>query len=648
MRKSYQYLYCNTSQPHQVTALYPPGTTCGTTSGQTASYAANYDAWGNLTTRTYNSTTGTQTYDLQDLLVRWNGSVGNKAEWYMYDGGGSRVLRRSFDGTTTTITVYAFGMEEHQYQYSGSGATATTTNNTYYYSLGGKLLGTLSGTSTLATTFLLTDTLGSVVASVSNTAGSASVLGNQAYGPYGNQRYTKGTLGTSKGYTGQYNDSLTGLDYYNARYYDPVVGRFLSADMVQGNGQGMDPYAYVGGNPETRNDPTGKFFYNPGSGEGARFVGGGKPPVFFQYTVPEQTTYSLQPTYTPPPVTTNPFQHFWNWATGGITHQVNRIQDNYALNSAFRQPTDICQVASFRASTSVATSKGSEPIITLSVGEKVWAYNPKTHKKELQPIVHLWVRHDNDLVDLTIKSTVSTQHGTSKREKSEVIHTTQKHPFLTKEKGFVIAGKLTISMHVVNINGSIGTIVGWKVIPGSMDMYNLEIAQDHTFTVGGGQWIVHNCGGYDDTGDINLKGASYKDIVARLPKSVRDQVEVNAQPNANGMYGVRWKWKSGNEAWDVHLHSADPNAPPGSYSSNGWILRVTRKPWGASGLQKSSSMDDQGNWVKYKDATDIQKTDSHIPISEQIEDPSSPFFQSDMPLNPEEPLIGPEEPLIEP
>ncbi len=24
-------------------------------------------------------------------------------------------------------------------------------------------------------------------------------------------------------------------------------------------------------------------------------------------------------------------------------------------------------------------------------------------------------------------------------------------------------------------------------------MYNLEVAQDHTFTVGGRQWIVHNC-----------------------------------------------------------------------------------------------------------------------------------------------------------
>ncbi len=28
-------------------------------------------------------------------------------------------------------------------------------------------------------------------------------------------------------------------------------------------------------------------------------------------------------------------------------------------------------------------------------------------------------------------------------------------------------------------------------------MYNLEVARDHTFTVGVGEWVVHNCGGSD-------------------------------------------------------------------------------------------------------------------------------------------------------
>ncbi len=129
------------------------------------------------------------------------------------------------------MTVYAFGLEEHSY--TGSG---TLLSSTYYYSLAGKLIGALDAS---GTTFYLTDALGSLLASFSNTANSAALKSNQLYGPYGNARYTAGTLNTAKGFTGQYNDALTGLDYYGARYYDPVAGVFLSADQVQGNPQGM-------------------------------------------------------------------------------------------------------------------------------------------------------------------------------------------------------------------------------------------------------------------------------------------------------------------------------------------------------------------------------------------------------------------------
>jgi RHS repeat-associated protein len=187
-----------------------------------------------------------------DHLVAWNAGSTNQ-QWYAYDASGNRVLLRSTTSSGTSITTYAFGLEEHLY-----GATGINTGNTYYYSLGGRLIGALTGITTLTPQFFLTDALGSVLATFSATAGSAAVLGNQVYGPNGNQRYTQGSMGTAKGYTGQYADA-TGLDYYNARYYDPIVGLFVSADTVQGNEQGMDPYAYVAGNQETMNDPTGHW-----------------------------------------------------------------------------------------------------------------------------------------------------------------------------------------------------------------------------------------------------------------------------------------------------------------------------------------------------------------------------------------------------
>jgi len=238
-------LYCNT-QPHQLSGVYASGSTCSSKNG--AVYTSGYDNWGNVTSRTYSGTTATLSYDLFDHLTQWYVSATNQ-EQYLYDASGERVLRRSTNTSGTTLTVYAFGLEDHQY--SGGG---TNQANTYYYTLAGRLLGALDSN---GTTFYLTDTLGSVLLSFTNVAGGASIKAGQVFGPYGNARYHAGTFNTAKGFTGQYNDGLTGLDYYGARYYDPVVGVFLSADSVDGNALGDNPYAYVGGNPETFSDPSG-------------------------------------------------------------------------------------------------------------------------------------------------------------------------------------------------------------------------------------------------------------------------------------------------------------------------------------------------------------------------------------------------------
>ncbi len=99
-------------------------------------------------------------------------------------------------------------------------------------------------------------------------AGGASVQANQLFGPYGNVRYNPGTFNTAKGFTGQYNDPFSGLDSFHARYYDPVVGVFLSADSVQGNLAGLNPYGYVGDNPETYADPSGQMYVpDPNNGQ---------------------------------------------------------------------------------------------------------------------------------------------------------------------------------------------------------------------------------------------------------------------------------------------------------------------------------------------------------------------------------------------
>jgi len=55
-------------------------------------------------------------------------------------------------------------------------------------------------------------------------------------------------------------------------------------------------------------------------------------------------------------------------------------------------------------------------------------------------------------------------------------------------------GQIKLGMHMLRADGTYGVVTGWKVVPGAQVMYNLEVAQDHTFTVGVGEWVVHNCG----------------------------------------------------------------------------------------------------------------------------------------------------------
>lgn len=108
--------------------------------------------------------------------------------------------------------------------------------------------------------FLASDGLAS--ANVALTSGTAGLTAAVMYGPYGSSRYSSGTMPMDYGFTGQHQDATSGLSYFNARYYDPVAGQFITPDTIlPGNGfdiLGLSRYAYVEGNPESRTDPTGR------------------------------------------------------------------------------------------------------------------------------------------------------------------------------------------------------------------------------------------------------------------------------------------------------------------------------------------------------------------------------------------------------
>jgi RHS repeat-associated protein len=104
-------------------------------------------------------------------------------------------------------------------------------------------------------TYLHTDHLGSASLTTDATGGVANEM---RYYAYGGTR--SGTMDTDRLYTGQRWEAGIGLYDYNARYYDPALGRFVQADSVvpsSHNSQSFNRYLYTLGNPLKYTDPTG-------------------------------------------------------------------------------------------------------------------------------------------------------------------------------------------------------------------------------------------------------------------------------------------------------------------------------------------------------------------------------------------------------
>ena len=122
----------------------------------------------------------------------------------------------------------------------------------YYYAGAQRIAMRKNGT----LNYILGDHLGST-SIVTNAAGA--LVSQQLYTPWGETRYSSGLSPTQYQYTGQYSYTADfGLMYYNARWYDPALGRFAQADSIVPPGvQGLDRYAYVNNNPMRYTDPSG-------------------------------------------------------------------------------------------------------------------------------------------------------------------------------------------------------------------------------------------------------------------------------------------------------------------------------------------------------------------------------------------------------
>lgn len=107
--------------------------------------------------------------------------------------------------------------------------------------------------------YYYTDPQGTVLAKAD---ASGTIIATYDYAPYGTAVASMSPAPNGPGYTGHVNDPDTGLVYMQARYYDPVAGRFLSVDpagVAVQNLYNFNRYIYADNSPLLKFDPSGMY-----------------------------------------------------------------------------------------------------------------------------------------------------------------------------------------------------------------------------------------------------------------------------------------------------------------------------------------------------------------------------------------------------
>jgi RHS repeat-associated protein len=194
-----------------------------------------YDLAGNLT----QAPGVTIQYDAENRQVAYGATT------YVYDGLGNRVEKIDSSNNVTTYVYDAFGNLAAEY-----GGSATITPGTQY---------------------VTADALGSTRLVMTGASASErhdfQPFGLEDFGDSGTWRagvagYNVDTV--RQKFTGQERDNESYLDFFQARYFSGIQGRFTSPDPGNAGADPSDPqswngYAYVSGNPLAFTDPSGEI-----------------------------------------------------------------------------------------------------------------------------------------------------------------------------------------------------------------------------------------------------------------------------------------------------------------------------------------------------------------------------------------------------
>lgn len=285
-----------------------------TANGEWGGATFTYDARNNLTRKQLGSRVVEIQFNSKNQVSRARDTAdGNTWQSYAHDTRGNVTdngpINFTYDAAMQPVAI--FGAESAAFTYDGlfsrvkqiiNGETiysvygaggvllyrdnTTTGETTDYIRISGMLVAEITnGTKT----YLYQDQSGSPIKG----AETANVTWNERYTPFGEKWSTANQGNDQIGFTGHISDTDTGLTYMQARYYDPVIGRFLSPDPVGFMNAGpssFNRYLYPVNDPINATDPTGMYCENRDNGT---YVCDPPGDEIGEYTVPSEVIEKL-------------------------------------------------------------------------------------------------------------------------------------------------------------------------------------------------------------------------------------------------------------------------------------------------------------------------------------------------------------------
>ncbi|MFN8635249.1 MAG: RHS repeat-associated core domain-containing protein [Chloroflexota bacterium] len=422
---------------------------------QFAGTSYTYDANGSL----LGNASSTYTWNARGQLASLTG--GGTSASFRYDAFGRR-RGRTVNGTATEF-LYDGG--DVVQELSGSSPTANLLH-------GPGLDELLQRTDASGTRHLLHDGLGSTLGLLNP---SGSFTHTYTYTPFGSTSETVlagGSSANAARFTGREDDG-TGLYFYRARFYHPVLQRFLSEDPLGFAGGDTNLHAYVGNDPVNATDPSGE---NPlllacafGAAQDAALYAG------WQYLSGRKITL--------------------NGLGGAAVSGCIGGLVGFGVGKLFAAAMPRVAAAigrgglgrarglpnSFSGDTVVATDHGERRIDGLRIGDRVLAYDEESGETSYQLVTATVSHQDAAIVRLMLDG--------------QPLEATPEHPFSIQGRGWVHAEDLHPGDRVLRAFGGTGTVTSVTLKRHLQVMYNLSIDGAHTFFVGDDEWLVHNPGG---------------------------------------------------------------------------------------------------------------------------------------------------------